>query len=58
VSRSTHSFAHGILCLHGEIGQTVKRMIRRSGVEKVIESKVGVLEQLRVRQGWLKTTAR
>jgi hypothetical protein len=48
-------------------------MIRRGDAEKAIESKVGVLElanyrlveipsptpeQLRVRQGWLKTTAR
>lgn len=59
--------------LQGKIGQTVKLTIRRDGAERVIESKVGVLElanyrlveipnptpqQLQVREAWLKTTAR
>jgi predicted metalloprotease with PDZ domain len=56
--------------LRGKIGQAVKLTIRRDGVERVIESKVGVFElttyrlvelpnptpqQLRLREEWLKT---
>jgi predicted metalloprotease with PDZ domain len=59
--------------LQGKIGQTVKLTIRRDGAERVIESKVGAFElvnyrlvempnptpaQLRVREGWLKTSSR
>jgi hypothetical protein len=59
--------------LRGKIGQTVKLTIRRDGVERVIESKVGVFElttynlvelpnptpqQLRLREEWLKTMPR
>lgn len=55
--------------LRNKIGETVKLTIRRSGQEKVIDSKVGVVElsnyrlveipnptpdQLRLREGWLK----